>query len=191
MRIQVNGKHIDVGESLTSHVESRLAEAVAKYSERPVEGVVTFSKDRYEFVADATVHLSTGLTTKAKGRASDIYDSFEACLERMEKQLRRYKRRLKDHHQNRADPIDAIEAQYHVIEQAAVEVEDEPESLTPVIVAEMATKIKTLSVGEAVMQMELDHAPVLIFRNEQNGGINVVYQREDGNIGWVDPKNIA
>jgi len=189
MRIQVNGKQIDVGESLTTHVDTRLNDVVNKYSERPVEAVVTFSKDRHEFVSDATVHLSTGLTTKAQSRAPDIYDSFEKCLERMEKQLRRYKRRLKDHHKTGQKPIDAMEAPYHVIE--AKDGGDEPEDLNPVIVAEMATKVKSLSVGEAVMQLELDSAPVLVFRNEANGGINVVYQRGDGNVGWIDPSNLS
>jgi len=131
MRIQVNGKHIDVGESLTSHVEAQLNESVSKYSERPVEAVVTFSKDRHEFVSDATVHLSTGLTTKAKGRA------------------------------------EAFEAQYHIIDRSTEE--DEPDSLKPVIVAEMPTEVKTLSVGEAVMQLELDGANLLVFRNENHG----------------------
>lgn len=189
MRIQVNGKHIDVGTSLTSHVESQLVESVSKYSERPVEAVVTFSKDRHEFVSDATVHLSTGLTTKASGRATDIYEAFEGCLERMEKQLRRYKRRLKDHHKERTNPIEAFEAQYHIIDRTSDD--DEPDSLKPVIVAEMPTEVKTLSVGEAVMQLELDGANLLVFRNEQHGTINVVYQRDDGNIGWIDPHNIA
>jgi len=189
MRIQVNGKQIDVGAALTSHVEARLAESVSKYSERPVGGEVTFSKDRHEFVADATVHLSTGLTTKAQGRAADIYEAYDGCQERMEKQLRRYKRRLKDHHKERTNPVEAFGAQYHIIDTSNQD--DEPESLQPVIVAEMSTEVKSLSVGEAVMQMELNGAKALVFRNTSHGTINVVYQREDGNIGWVDPQNIA
>lgn len=188
MRIQVNGKHLDVGESLTEHVNDRLVDAVNKYSERPVDGVVTFSKDRHEFVTDAMVHLSTGLTAKAQSRATDVYDSFDGALARMEKQLRRYKRRLKDHHKERARPVAESDAQYSVIE--AANTDEEPESLTPVIIADMPTKVKSLSVGEAVMQMELDGAPVLVFRNEAHGGVNVVYMREDGNVGWIDPKSI-
>lgn len=189
MRIQVNGKHIDVGESLTGHVESRITETLSKYAGRPVESIVTFSKDRHEFVTDATVHLSTGLTVKAQSHDVDVYDSFEKCLERMEKQLRRYKRRLKDHHKSRQNPIEAFEAQYSIIESSKPD--DEPDSLQPMIVADMPTEVKSLSVGEAVMQMELNHAPVLVFRNESHGGINVVYQRADGNIGWVDPRNLG
>lgn len=189
MRIQVNGKHLDVGESLTGHVETRIADVVSKYAGRPLEAIVTFSKDRHEFISDASVHLSTGLTAKAQSRAADVYDSFEKCLERMDKQLRRYKRRLKDHHKQRQDPVEAIEAMYSIIDSGSED--EEPETLQPIIVADMPTEVKSLSVGEAVMQMELNDTPVLVFRNESHGGINVVYQRKDGNIGWVDPRNLG
>jgi len=189
MRIQVNGKHIDVGESLTSHVQGRIDDIVGKYSDRPVEAVVTFSKDRHEFVCEASVHLSSGMNSQAKGRANDVYDAFEQSLEKMEKQLRRYKRRLKDHHKERAKPIEAFEAHYHIIDRSSEE--NEPESLKPVIVAELPHQVQSLSVGEAVMQLELNDANVLVFRNDAHGSINVVYQREDGNIGWIDPRNIT
>lgn len=188
MRIQINGKHIDVGEALSTHVETRLEEAVGKYSERPVEANVTFSKDRHEFLCDISVHLSTGLNAQAKGRAGDIYDSFEGAVEHLETQLRRYKRRLKDHHKDRIDPIETIGAPSYVL-AASTDSEDEPD-LQPVIVAEMETKVQTLSVGEAVMQMELAGAEMLVFRNVSHGGVNVVHTRNDGNIGWIDPRNI-
>ena len=107
MRIQVSGKQMDIGEALRSHVEVRLNEAVGKYFDRPVEAVVTFWRDRHEYFADSSVHLATGMTVQAKARADEIYASFEGSVERMEKQLRRYKRRLKDHHRDRT-PIEAI-----------------------------------------------------------------------------------
>ncbi len=188
MQIQVNGKHLDVGEALTTHVSDHLADAVGKYSDRPSEGHVTFSKDGHEFVCDASVHLATGLSAQAKGRDSEIYAAFDSALHRMEKQLRRYKRRLKDHHKDRIDPIESIGAPTFVIE--APQEDAEPETLQPLIVAEMETKVQTLSVGEAVMQMELMGAEMLVFRNVQHGGVNVVHTREDGNIGWIDPRNI-
>ena len=190
MQIVVQGKHLDVGDALRSHVNTRLDEVLGKYAERPVEAVVTFSKDAHEFVCDASVHLSTGMKVQAKGRATDVYEGFDGAAERMEKQLRRYKRRLKDHHQNRQSPIEAFDAPAYILDRGAdPEGGEEPESLQPVIIAEMATKVQTLSVGEAVMQMELAGAPLLVFRNESGGGVNVVYQREDGNIGWIDPSN--
>ena len=190
MRIQVSGKQMDIGEALRSHVEDRLNETVGKYFDRPVEAVVTFWRDRHEYCADASVHLSTGMTVQAKARADEVYASFEGSVERMEKQLRRYKRRLKDHHRDRIDPIEAIGAPSYILardeDEGGV---DEPDTLQPVIVAEMETRVPSLSVGEAVMQMELAGAALLVFRNESHGGVNVVYQREDGNIGWIDPRN--
>lgn len=190
MRYQVSGKHIDIGESLHNHVETEIGEIVEKYAERPTEAVVVFSKDAHEFVCEASIHLSTGLSVNAKAKATEIYSSFDKCAHRMEKQLRRYKRRLKDHHKERATPVEVMGASSYILaggEDAAEE--KEPETLQPIIVAEMETKIKSLSVGEAVMQMELAGEPLLVFRNEGHKGINVVYTRNDGNIGWIDTKN--
>lgn len=190
MRIQVSGKHIDIGDALRTHVEDRLSESVGKYFDRPVDAVVTFSKDRHEFVSDSSVHLPTGMIVQAKAKAGEVYASFEGALDRMEKQLRRYKRRLRDHHRSREEPIMAMEAQTYILDGGPDHGPDydEPESLQPVIVAEMETKVPHLSVGEAVMQMELAGAHLLVFRNDAHGGVNVVYTRDDGNIGWIDPR---
>jgi ribosomal subunit interface protein len=188
MHIQVSGKHMDVGEALTTYVNEQLQATVGKYFDRPVEATVTFSKDGHEFISDALVHLATGMVAKASGRADDVYAGFDAALLKMEKQLRRYKRRLKDHHKDRIDPIETIGAPTFVIEPPKEDAE--PESLQPLIVAEMETPVQTLSVGEAVMQMELMGASMLVFRNVQHGGVNVVHTRDDGNIGWIDPRNI-
>jgi ribosomal subunit interface protein len=190
MRIQVSGKHIDVGDALRTHCEQSVNESVGKYFDRPVEALVTFSKEAHEFVSDLSVHLPTGLNVQAKSRASEIYAAFEGSVARMEKQLRRYKRRLKDHHRSRESPIEASDAFSYVLAASGHESEDqEPETLQPVIIAELETRVQNLSVGEAVMQMELGGVPLLVFRNEKHGGVNVVYQREDGNIGWIDPRN--
>jgi hypothetical protein len=105
----------------------------------------------------------------------------------MEKQLRRYKRRLKDHHRERAEPVELMGASSYILASENDSDTQEPDSLQPMIIAEMQTSIATLSVGEAVMQMELAGAPVLVFRKEGNSGLNVVYRRDDGNIGWIDP----
>lgn len=188
MKIQINGKQIDVGAALTEHVENHLKASVGKYSEQPIDANVTFSKDGHEFVCDISVHLSTGLNAQAKGRAGDVYDSFEGAANRLETQLRRYKRRLKGHHKDRKDPIEAMGVPSYVI--ASGSDAEEPDTLQPVIVAEMETKVQTLSVGEAVMQMELSGANVLVFRNTTHGGVNVVHSRSDGNVGWIDPRNI-
>lgn len=190
MRIQVSGKQIDIGDALRLHVEDRLMETVGKFFDRPVDAVVTFSRDRHEFISDSSVHLSTGMTVQAKARAGEVYASFESAVDRMEKQLRRYKRRLKDHHRNRENPIESIDAPSYILAGGEID-EDytEPDTLQPVIIAEMETRVPSLSVGEAVMQMELAGAHLLVFRNDAHGGVNVVYTRDDGNIGWIDPQN--
>jgi ribosomal subunit interface protein len=188
MRYQISGKQIDIGSALQTHVEESLSSVVQKYAERPTDALVVFSRSAHEYVCEATVHLSTGLTAQAKAHATEIYAAFDSCSDKMEKQLRRYKRRLKDHHRERAEPVELMGASSYILaaehdtEEAA-----EPETLQPIIVAEMETRIPSLSVGEAVMQMELAGAPVLVFRNEKNEGLNVVYRRDDGNIGWIDP----
>lgn len=187
MRYQISGKQIDIGASLQTHVQTELGEAVQKYAERPTDANVIFSKSAHEYMCEATVHLSTGLTASAKAKETEIYAAFDSCCEKMEKQLRRYKRRLKDHHKDRAEPVELFGASSYILASEAGAEDLEPESLQPVIVAEMETNIPSLSVGEAVMQMELAGAPVLVFRNEGKEGVNVVYRRDDGNIGWIDP----
>jgi len=189
MRYQISGKQLDVGEALQSHVKTELGETVDKYMQRPTDATVVFSKNAHQFLCEATVHLSTGLTASAKGAANEVYAAFEACREKMDKQLRRHKRRLKDHHKERVEPVEFGEAGMYVLAAEEDESAAEGTSLAPVIVAEMETKVPTLSVGEAVMQMELAGAPLLVFRNEKHGGVNVVHRRDDGNVGWIDPRN--
>lgn len=188
MRYQISGRQIDIGNALQTHVENELGSVVEKYSQRPTEAVVVFSKDGHEFVCEAIVHLSTGLTAQAKAHESEIYAAFDRCTEKMDKQLRRYKRRLKDHHKDRPNPVELFEASSYILAASDNPDETEPETLQPIIIAEMETKIPSLSVGEAVMQMELAGSPVLVFRNEgKSSGLNIVYRRDDGNIGWIDP----
>ena len=188
MRTQISGKQIDIGESLQLYVNEGIDGIVSKFAGRPTDAQVVVSKSAHEFVCETTVHLSTGLNVQAKGKSTEIYAAFESCGEKMEKQLRRYKRRLKDHHKERAEPVELSGASSYILASDTGADEAEPDTLSPVIVAEMETKIPTLSVGEAVMQMELAGSPVLLFRKEGNEGLNVVYRRDDGNIGWIDPQ---
>jgi ribosomal subunit interface protein len=187
MRYQITGKQIDIGEALQRHVQDELGAVMEKYSQRPTDANVVFSRDAHTHVCEATVHLSSGLTAQARGQATEIYAAFDACSAKMDKQLRRYKRRLKDHHRDRVGPVEFAGAPSYILAADGVEGE-EPESLQPIIIAEMEARIPSLSAGEAVMQMELSHANVLVFRNERHGGLNVVYRRDDGNIGWIDPE---
>lgn len=188
MRYTISGKQIDVGDALSTHVKTELGETVGKYSQRPTDAAVTFSRDAHQFLCDAVVHLSTGLNVQARGTATEIYGAFEACREKMDKQLRRYKRRLKDHHKDRAGPVEFGEAGMYVLAADEDEWESLDSGLQPIIIAEMEARVPTLSVGDAVMQMELAGSPLLVFRNEKHGGVNVVHRREDGNVGWIDPR---
>lgn len=189
MRYQISGKQIDVGEALQTHVKAELGEVVEKYAQRPTECVVVFSRSAHEYVCEAVIHLSTGLTAQARGHAAEIYAAFESCREKLDKQLRRYKRRIRNHHSNRTGPVEFGGASSYILAATEDAEEAEPDSLTPVVIAEMETKIPSITVGEAVMQMELAGQKMLVFRNEGHGGVNVVYRRDDGNIGWIDPRN--
>ena len=187
MQLSITGKQIDIGNSLRAYVETKLSQAVGKYFDRPVNGSVTFSRDGHEYRADCTVHLASGLHLQSQARSTDIYASFDGAAERMEKRLRRYKSRIRDHHNGASRTYAASPAREHVI--AAPDFDEsaaEPETLNPVVVSENATQLRTLTVGEAVMQLDLMETPALVFRNSAHGEINVVYRRADGNIGWID-----
>ena len=193
MRYQISGKQIDIGEALQTHVKAELGEVVEKYAQRPTEVVVFFSRVAHEFTCETTLHLSTGLNAQAKGHAVEIYAAFESCREKMDKQLRRYQRRLRNHHKDRVHPVEFDGGSSYILAASNDDRDDhddaEPDTLQPIVIAEMETKIPSITVGEAVMQLELAGHRMLVFRNEGHGGVNVVYRRDDGNIGWIDPRN--
>jgi ribosomal subunit interface protein len=189
MRYQISGKQIDIGEALQTHVKAELGEVVEKYAQRPTEAVVIFSRSAHEYVCETIIHLSTGLTAQAKGHAGEIYAAFESCREKMDKQLRRYKRRIRNHHSTRTAPVEYGGGSSYILAGSEDAEDVEPDSLQPIVIAEMETKIPSITVGEAVMQLELAGKNMLVFRNEGHGGVNVVYRRDDGNIGWIDPRN--
>jgi ribosomal subunit interface protein len=189
MEISINGKRLDVGDALRGHVEEHLTSTVGKYFSRGHDATVTISREAHLFRADISVHPIKGVLAKGHANADDAYAAFDAAAERIAKQLRRYKRRLNDHHKGRAGD-ESIPAQQYII-AAETEEEELPEQGQPAIIAELPTEIATLSVGEAVMRMDLADVPALMFRNRANGGLNVVYRRPDGNIGWIDPQNTA
>ncbi len=186
MQIQITGKHIDLGDALRSRIEAGLEAAVTKYFDRPTGGNVTVSKSGYKTNVDCSVHLPSGIVLNAHGDAGEPYAALEEALEKMEKRVRRYKRRLKDHH--RADrtpmpsePVPAFVLQSHDEEAA------NGEDLQPLVIAEMDEQMRTMSVAEAVMQLELGETPVVFFRHATLERLNLVYRRPDGHIGWVDP----
>ena len=186
MKINVSGKRLDVGDALRSHVDDRLTLAAGKYFANPIEARVVFTREGNGYRADCSVHVGHGIEAHSRAEASEIYASFDAAAERLEKQLRRYKRRLRDHHNNKQRGEEPSLPALDYVIQPEPEHEEASEAFQPVIVAERATDIHTLSVGEAVMQLDLGEQPVVMFRNRQHGQLNVVYRRPDGHIGWLD-----
>lgn len=186
MALQVTGKNLDIGEALRSHVTDRIETIVDKYTGQTPSGHVRIEKAHGAFLTGCTIQLRSGLSLEARGEAPDAYASFDQSLERLEKRLRRYKRRLNKHRGPAEKKPPDSEAPYYVIQSSADE-EVEPEADNPVIVAESQTIIRALSVSDAVMQLDLADRPVLVFQNARHGRINVVYRREDGNVGWIDP----
>jgi len=184
MDITVKGKQMDVGDALRSHTADTLSSAVSKYFDRALDASVVFSKVQSGFHADITVHAGRGITMQGHGDASDAYPALDSALERISKQLRRYHRKLVNHHANASS--DVMAAQYAILGHTD---EDEvPEEYHPAIVAEMPHEIATLSVSDAVMRLDLGNLPVVMFKNGKDGGLNIVYRRQDGNVGWIDPQ---
>ncbi|MAU40953.1 MAG: ribosomal subunit interface protein [Kordiimonas sp.] len=188
MSIVVTGKQMDVGDALRTYVEDSLTDIVSKYFNQAFEGVVTFHKDRHLFQAECHIQLGHGVLLQSHGEADEVYVSFDDACAKIEKRLRRYKRRLTNHHRSKENGYDLLAAQSYVL-AAEEENADEPaEDSNPIIVAEMETSIPEVTVSEAVMRMDLADTSTLMFRNSAHGRLNVIYRRPDGNIGWIDPK---
>ncbi len=185
MDISVKGKNLDVGEALRGHAEGHLSSAVDKYFERAIDASVVFTRQGRQLRADISVHPGPrGMVVQGRSESDDPYAAFDGALERISKQLRRYKRRLTNHHKGHRE--ETLPALQYVIQPDHEDEEVDVEA-PPVIVAEMPDEIATLSVSEAVMRMDLADLPVTMFRDRASGRLNVVYHRTDGNIGWIDP----
>jgi ribosomal subunit interface protein len=197
MTIKVTSKNVDLGESLRTYAEDRILAAVDKYSHRPATGHVSVEKaSRGGFSTLCAIYLDSGIDLQANGEAADAYASVDAAIERLEKRLRRYKRRLKNHHHHGASPAagDSGMGVDYVIRTGDEDDEGagpERDEDGPVIVAELPARVRQMSVSDAVMQMDLADQTFLVFRNANHGGVNVVYRRADGNIGWIDPSGVV
>jgi ribosomal subunit interface protein len=193
MQITVSGKGIDVGQALTQHVEARLQEGISKYLDRVTQVQVVFSREKHLHRAHISLNLGTHehWIVTATGDAADVYAAFDQSAERVEKQLRRYKRRLKNHHKlktaDASQALEALSARYYVLQNDHEEEASEHED-APLIVAEQTAAVESLSVSDAVMRLNLSGANAMLFFNSRHGGVNMVYRREDGHIGWVDPE---
>ncbi len=184
MSLRISGKHMEIGDAFRSKIERRVGEAVGKYFDGGFAGHVTVEKSGSRFTADCMVHLDTGMVLQATGQAQDPQFAFDAAAERIEKRLRRYKRRLKSHAPGMA--ADGIDIDYRVMAPVADDDEEVPEDYAPAIVAESTVALRTMSVASAVIELDTKDSPVFVFRNAGNEHVNVVYRRPDGNIGWID-----
>jgi ribosomal subunit interface protein len=195
MPFRVSGKNIDVGEALRERISARVAEAMGKYFDGGYSGHATIGRDGSGFRTECALHLDSGITLHVDAQAADAYDSADRAALRIEKRLRRYHRRLKEHHarhdSHKAAQAAAISAPSYVIAAPAEESEEEITEFNPVIIAEASTALKRLSVSEAVMELDLTGAPVVVFRHAGHGRVNLVYRRADGNIGWIDPPTLS
>ena len=187
MPFRVSGKNLDIGEALRERVSARIVEALSKYFDGGYSGHVTVEKEGFGFRTECAIHLDSGMTLHTEANAADAYASTDQAALRIEKRLRRYKRRLKDRHAARHNGASFIEAPSYVIEAPVFDSEDEVTELNPVIIAESTTVLKQLSVSEAVMELDLTGSPVVVFRHASDGRVNLVYRRLDGNVGWIDP----
>lgn len=186
MDVQISGKGLDLGEALQIHVSDKLDAGVHKYFERPAKATVVFTPEGTMIKCETNAHLDSGVYLSTEGQAADAYGAFDEAMEKLEKRVRRYKRRLKNHHTHGAERARAEAASSYVLQAPLADMEEETGDDNPIIIAENPTELRHLSVSDAVMQLELTEEPVLVFKNAAHGGTSVVYWRRDGNIGWVD-----
>jgi ribosomal subunit interface protein len=188
MQIKITGKHLDIGDALRSHIEVKLQSFRERFFEGSVHGNVILEKQRGQFLCDCTLHLATGLVLQSHAQEGSAMSSADAALAHLEKQLKKYKQRLKDHHRHPRESRVASEVSAYVIDQQDHE-DDTELGHNPPVIAETSAVIPQLSVGEAVMQLDISTSNFVLFHNSKEGRINVVYRRPDGNIGWLDPRN--
>ena len=182
---------MEIGEAFRGRIEGRIAELMAKYFDGGYSGRVTVEKSGSRFSADCMIHLDTGMELQTTGAAQEPTLAFDSAADRFEKRLRRYKRRLKAHPNGGnsgvlAEPTDIA---YLVFAPVADEEDEVPEDYAPAIIAESTMALKTMSVANAVIELDAKDSPVFVFRNAGNDQVNIVYRRADGNIGWIDPSS--
>jgi len=192
MQITVSGKQVELSDALRTRVSDHLDLISNKYFDHALEAHVTFSRARSFFTCDINVHAGRGLTLRGEGEAADANSAFDDAAEHIAKRLRRYRRRVNEHARDTANRERPEAARQYILRQednaAAPAANGEAETVAyATVIAEQVTEISLLSVGEAVMRMDLADQPVLMFRNSTSGELNVVYRRSDGNVGWIDP----
>jgi ribosomal subunit interface protein len=190
MQVQVSGKHVDVGEALRSRIVEELSGQIGKFFERGGAADVVVTREAHLFRVDCFVTLASGQQIVAHGHGGDAHAAFGGALDRMEKRVRRYKRRLKNHHgtngRTETAPLTVLRAPEDLEDEAFGDVEAPPSAA--MVIAETHAPVRTMTVGMAVLELDLSNYPVILFRNAAHGGLSVVYRRPDGNIGWIDPE---
>jgi len=195
MQVQVSGRQVDVGETLRSQIEEAIESVVGKYFPQGLDAQVTVARENHLFRIDCSLHVGHGLRLQAHATAEDAHAAFSLVVQKIEKQLRRHKRRLKDRHlasRLGREQEESLLAQAYVLaadagDDADADSDENVGSDNPVIIAETRARIPSVTVGDAVMLMDLSDQPALMFRNLGNGQFNLVYRRSDGHVGWVDP----
>ncbi len=187
MHLTVKGKQLDVGDALRSHIADSLTGVFGKYFGNPIEATVILSREAHLYRAQVSVHVGRGILLQGQADADQPYAAFDMAAEKVAKRLRRYKRRLRDHHRSE---IETQRAQHYVLAPEPEEHAEDAVELDgkPAVIAELVSEIPTLSVSEAVMRLDLADEGAIMFRNLAHGGLNMVYRRADGNVGWVDPR---
>jgi ribosomal subunit interface protein len=186
MTVRISGKQMDIGDAFRSQIQGRIDDAAAKYFSQGYTGHVTVERSGSRYGSEIMLHLSSGMDLQAKGEAHDPIAAFDMAAEHIEKRLRRYKRRLKNH-QNDVEPAGPVESYaYRVMEPVSDEVEEIAADYAPLIIADSVKSAPSMTVADAVMQLDLKDEPVFVFRARTTNAINIVYRRADGNIGWID-----
>jgi ribosomal subunit interface protein len=198
MNVQVSGRHVNVGEALRQRIIDEVVAGIGKYFDRGGAADVSVGKDGHSFCVDVVVHLASGQQLEARGMGGDAHAAFDAALSKLETRIRRYKRRLKNHHEQTSERTATAQLASLIVLRADDEGDfdeawDDQEDLgapAAMIIAETEATVKTMPVSMAVMELDLSDAPVILFRNAGHGGLSVVYRRRDGNIGWIDPERM-
>lgn len=186
MSLRISGKQMEIGEAFRSRIEGRIGEAVDKYFDGGFSGKVTVEKTASRFSADCMIHLDTGMALQATGEGQEPTGAFDVAADRIEKRLRRYKRRLKSHAPAVAADDETIDLAYRVVTPVAEGDEEVAEDYAPTVVAESTLALRRMSVADAVIELDTKDSPVFLFRNASNDRLSIVYRRPDGNIGWID-----
>jgi len=195
MLIQVHGKQVEVGDALRERIVNEMTQGISKYFDRGGEAEVTIARTGHLFKVDCWVRLASGQSLVSHSFGGDAHSAFDGMLDHLEKRVRRYKRRLKQHHNGTPQKQETANVTVlratDIDNEAETEIDDGMDHANPphsMIIAETETPLRTLTVSAAVAELEISNYPAMMFRNAAHGGLSMVYRRPDGNIGWVDPE---